>query len=141
MKTQYLLRNLVFICVLATALPLTAASQDARLSEAWQKMSPAIALLTGVDDKGQSLPVSSAFIVRPGVIVTSYDVIKDAAMIEAKLPGGRGKRANLFAVDRQRSVALLRVSGFTADPYHCPGVFHPETRCTLSEVSQRPNQP
>jgi TonB family protein len=60
--------------------------------------------------------VAIGFVVEGGVIVTSYDVIKDAVTIEARLPGEEKKTASLFAVDRHRSVALLKVEEWAVNP-------------------------
>jgi TonB family protein len=65
-------------------------------------------ILTGTDENGKTLPTGIGFVTAPGVIATSNDVVKDATTIHARL-GNREMSADIFAVNLQRTVALLQL--------------------------------
>jgi TonB family protein len=76
-------------------------------NEAVQKASASVVRLTGADNKGQAVPPGAGFIVSKGIVATSYDFVKDVVAIDAQLPGQEARPAEVFAVDKDRSVALL----------------------------------
>jgi hypothetical protein len=50
-----------------------------------QKVLASIVILTATDENGKALPVGLGFVVAPGVVATSNDVVKDALTIRAKV--------------------------------------------------------
>jgi TonB family protein len=65
--------------------------------------------VTGEDGNGQPIAPGSGFMIRPGVIMTDYRVIKDAIKIRVREASHYEVDAVLVTVDERRAVAVMRI--------------------------------
>jgi protein TonB len=85
-------------------------------TDALRAAQQAVVVLTGEDAQGKPIAAGNGFLVRPGVIITDYRVIKDAIQLHAQIPGQPAVAAQVLSVDERRWVALVLAQGLTAAP-------------------------
>jgi S1-C subfamily serine protease len=116
-------RTRLYACVAALAMAASAAAQGPGEASAdgtglFARTSPSVMLLTAFDANGTPLRQGSAFVVdASGTLVTTNDVVGDAAIVEVRAPDGRNHAASaLIASDPASNLALLRMeaSGYPA---------------------------
>jgi TonB family protein len=130
-----------------------AQQQSLTPDEIMQRTGASVVVLSGTDETGKSLTPGLGFVIAPGVVATSNDVVKDAVTINAR-SRDREMRADIFAVNLQRTVALLKTYDYAnntkfyygkipALPLASSGTLAPgdriyvETATGLSQISVR----
>src|SRR5262245_57862739 len=104
-------------CVAVLAMAAPAAGQAPGEGSAdgtglFSRVSPSVMLVTAYDANGTPLRQGSAFVVdQAGTLVTSNDVVTDAAIVEVRAPDGTHAASALVASDAASNLALLRMEG------------------------------
>jgi S1-C subfamily serine protease len=77
-----------------------------------------VVLVTTKDAKGRPVATGSGFVIREGVIATSFHVLRGAASGSVRLVGEResNKIAGAFAIDEATDLAVLSVPTLAAPP-------------------------
>jgi trypsin-like peptidase len=78
---------------------------------------PSTVTILALGDRGDTLGIGSGFVVRPGIILTNWHVVKNAsAALVFVDPDSASLSTQLIAGDETRDVAALRVRGLSARP-------------------------
>jgi hypothetical protein len=107
-------------CCLAAARAQDAAQDSTALRDAGRRIASAVAVITGEDVDGRPIAAGSGFFVRRSVMLTDYNVVKDAVKIHVQLGGQETKEARIFAADEAGQFALMSVDGVEAEPLDYP---------------------
>jgi TonB family protein len=116
MTNLHTLLNLWCMVLLAPGLLLGSTPQDANRVTIEQMTRSGIVSLTSFNNRNQVISRGAGFMASERVIATSYEVVKNAAKVRAKLAGEASRVVRLFAVDQHQSIALLRLTGAGPDP-------------------------
>lgn len=105
------------IAVLTLLISLPVLAQNAAMkspSEIAREQSKAVVIIEALDERGDVLGQGSGFIVTPqGAVVTNLHVLRAAASLRVKLPGGDVyKTADLVDVDEAKDIAIIKIKGF-----------------------------
>lgn len=99
--------TIIFLSLLLSAATFASAQED----DASKRVAPAIATILTRDSAGRFEVVGSGVFVRgDGVLLTAYNIVKDAREIQVRLADGETyDHAELVASDERRNVAVLRI--------------------------------
>ncbi|MBX3277196.1 MAG: serine protease [Acidobacteria bacterium] len=83
-------------------------------SEIAREQSPAVVVIEPVDESGRALAQGSGFIATPsGAVITNLHVVRGAARVRVKLPGGDVyQTSDLVDFDADKDIAILKIKGF-----------------------------
>ncbi len=99
--------------MLAGALLLALAAAETPLTEAAEKVMPAVVVLLTYDAAGVAEGIGTGFLIsEDGTLVTNAHVIAQASRIDAMFPDGQKRPVlGVLATDDDRDLALLKVEG------------------------------
>ncbi|HVF49937.1 MAG TPA: serine protease [Pyrinomonadaceae bacterium] len=111
--------TIIFLSLVLSATTFAAAQED----DASKRVAPAVATILTRDGAGRFEVVGSGVFVRgDGVLLTAYNIVKDAREIQVRLADGEiYDHAELVASDERRNVAVLRIPA-TRTPFVVVGM-------------------
>lgn len=92
----------------------SAQSRSTPPAEIAREQSPAVVVIEPVDESGRALAQGSGFIATPsGAVITNLHVVRGAARVRVKLPGGDVyQTSDLVDFDADKDIAILKIKGF-----------------------------
>jgi S1-C subfamily serine protease len=109
--------RLVQLLALQIAAATVCASAQAKSTppaEIAREQSPAVVVIEPMDESGRALAQGSGFIATPsGAVITNLHVVRGAARVRVKLPGGDVyQTSDLVDFDADKDIAILKIKGF-----------------------------
>ncbi len=99
------------LVLLAAVAVIAVESRGQSISALVRQHSPAVVMLEVLDTQGREVGQGSGFIVTSGgAIITSLHVVRGAASVRVRMPGGESYlTSDLVAIDEQKDIAILRI--------------------------------
>src|SRR5438128_9605913 len=112
--------------VLASLYGVPTFAQDAR--QVAKQVFPSVVVVTTYDSSGRKLSLGSGFFVAENVVTTNFHVVDGATKADIKLIGDNRiyNVSGVVAVNKQRDLVLLQVSGVPGVPLRLANTTKPE---------------